>query len=142
MLLNNLKAREADLSFNLEQTEKERDALLKALESFENQLIQVHNEISIVTSDRDNAMSLYQQLMRTKQMPIPEAAEPVANVSELQNEVDSLKLKNEKHQKNIKSLEEEIEKLQSDLQVMVHRQRDTGSMANEALGQLELQIQE
>ena len=44
-------------------------------------------------------------------------------------------------QSKIHSLVEEIEKLQADIQVMVQRQRETGSVANHALAQFEFQIQ-
>lgn len=40
----------------------------------------------------------------------------------------------------IEGLVQEIEKLQADIQVMVQRQRETGTMANDALTQLEVEI--
>jgi hypothetical protein len=49
---------------------------------------------------------------------------------------------NEALRLKINTLVGEIENLQSDIQVMVQRQRETGTMANEALTQLEIEIEE
>jgi chromosome segregation ATPase len=56
------KTRSSD---ELDHTKRERDELLHALEDFSSQLSQVHSEISVLTSERDNALQLYKQVRLT-----------------------------------------------------------------------------
>jgi predicted RNA-binding protein with PIN domain len=76
----------------------------------------------------------------------PATVEPKSNVelkiqaSDLSK--DKILEENEALRLKINTLVGEIENLQSDIQVMVQRQRETGTMANEALTQLEIEIEE
>jgi DNA repair exonuclease SbcCD ATPase subunit len=139
-------------SNELDHVIQERDDLLKALEDFGNEISQVQSKIIILTGERDNALQLYQQLAESKAVPldknrvVPEVAEsikpqpPYIDTSSTPI-VNPLTKENEILKDRINNLVNEIEKLQSDIQVMVQRQRETGSMANEALTQLEIEVE-
>lgn len=138
--------------------ERERDELINALEDFSTQLADFHSQIIILTSERDNALELYKQVAESEKdfeakhvdvsthiskPSTPKSVQkPVILNQQAQQPIDSDSIikENKNLRSKIESLVNEIEKLQADIQVMVQRQRETGYMANEALTQLEFEI--
>lgn len=144
------------LRADFENIKGDRDELISSLEDFEVQLVEVQSQITILTSERDNALQLYHQVSQKNSIMnsvsatnggdvrLPVSSSINGDDSTQKNaqalEVTKLGAENLQLQSKIAGLVGEIANLQSDIQVMVQRQRETGSMANTALTDLEIQI--
>ncbi|KAI8831298.1 hypothetical protein BJ741DRAFT_617217 [Chytriomyces cf. hyalinus JEL632] len=170
----NLISAKEELERELNLVTSERDDLMSVLEKVETQLIDLHETIEQLSSDRDNMSALYQQahseiqtlrsranveLSSTKQdatsqnepqMPSPSVApgppqtKPNPPQTKLAPPVTSDPSQDAAIIQHLESrernLQEEVIKLQSDLKAILYRQREAGVHAEEAVRQLENEL--
>ncbi|KAJ1569318.1 hypothetical protein HK096_003479, partial [Nowakowskiella sp. JEL0078] len=132
-----------ELLINFNGVHSERDDLLEALAKFEDNLEDVHNNIQIITSDRDNIARLYEQLSKESRNLRSQNVSnlPKGSISESATQSELIFTEIPKPDETailrIQELESEVEKLQSDLNAVIMSHREAGSTANEAFRQLE-----
>lgn len=134
---------------------RERDCLIQALETFESQLSSVKSHISGITAEKDNAIELYKQMKEALEISqkqsknklptqniLPDTIADSSIADRMEVDLSEARFDNKKLRETVSTLELEIQSLQADIQVMVQRQRDTGTIAGDALTQLETQVSE
>jgi len=152
------------LSSDLEILERDRKALVIALERVETILIQVNGKIDSVTNERDNLTELYKQvsdqlsqLRKEKQSMdagistnrrVPSSSVQVQTAelpdsrrspspTDIAKQFQTLHAERDILAENIEALTSENKRLKQDFESCVYKQQETGSSAVEALRQLE-----
>ncbi|KAI8906492.1 hypothetical protein DFJ77DRAFT_190419 [Powellomyces hirtus] len=155
---NETEAQKAQLTAELENVQRERDDLILALQKFEDQLAEVQNCVEIVTADRDNIAGMYEQVNEelqslrqsisspsepATQLPPPRSTappEPSAPTLSPDGRAPSRLASLPECQyarRRMEELEEEVIKLQRDLEATVLRERQARETANESVYQME-----
>ncbi|KAJ3414954.1 hypothetical protein HDV05_005785 [Chytridiales sp. JEL 0842] len=139
-----LQAAKDQISQDLNEVARERDSLIQALESFEEQLNELHKNVEIITIDRDNISLMYEQVQAENLVlrKVKSKTPVEKNETYVQTETPYENVKNDQADEpdegdKVKLLQAEVSKLQGDLAATLHRQREVGEDAGEAIRLLE-----
>ena len=128
------------LQAQISQYEKEREMLIRSLEEFEKETNVVIASVEKVTAERDSLKSLYKQVNSELDKLRQHKSTEDTTSSPLVLQIDKLRQENHELKESEKTLLVQVEALKSDLNAILTRQRENGSLANEAVSALDVEL--
>jgi chromosome segregation ATPase len=153
--IQDLQTRNQEWDHQYQECVQEKQMLMEALEGFEVQVGELCDTVSRVGRDRDRYKELYEQ----SQEQWGVATEPVSRGNEGvpsharqdssvqthpmptdSTQVEALRQRDMQHQQTVQELQTQVDTLKADIEELVVRQRTTGSLATEAMNQLDVEV--